>query len=196
MVESTGSPEVAIGGCRNCRQLFLITPDSQNCLLCGQAPTYVLPFPLGRAIAEAHGLEIHEAPLPPTDEEGIMPPPSTAPEELPEEEDVEPLPTDTIGRELILLEVISTFLDGGDIDQHYLSICFQDVGVDPETAATAVGRLQAVRDLIRDVRDQGRKASVTVTGPPPAGEEPEEGLPPPLTSEAAEEGDRTTVPSP
>jgi hypothetical protein len=155
-----------------------------------------LPFPLGRAIAEAHGLEIHEAPLPPTDEEGIMPPPSTAPEELPEEEDVEPLPTDTIGRELILLEVISTFLDGGDIDQHYLSICFQDVGVDPETAATAVGRLQAVRDLIRDVRDQGRKASVTVTGPPPAGEEPEEGLPPPLTSEAAEEGDRTTVPSP
>lgn len=121
----------AIGACLNCRSLFLVTFDTPNCILCGNPPAFTLPF------APARG-----EPVEPREEQPA-----------PAEEAPEPIPTGIVGSELILLEVISTFLDGGDIDQHYLSICFQDVGAHPEAAATAVGRLQAVRDLIRDLKE-------------------------------------------
>lgn len=46
MVEPIVSSQVAIGACLNCRQLFLITPDTETCYLCGRLPAYTLRFPL------------------------------------------------------------------------------------------------------------------------------------------------------
>lgn len=45
MVGSIVPAQVAIGACLNCRQLFLITPDSETCYLCGRLPAYRLAFP-------------------------------------------------------------------------------------------------------------------------------------------------------
>ena len=46
MGESIVASQVAIGACLNCRQLFLITPDTETCYLCGRLPAYTLRFPL------------------------------------------------------------------------------------------------------------------------------------------------------
>jgi hypothetical protein len=44
LVESIVPSQTGIGACLNCRQLFLITPDTPNCYLCGRPPAYTLWF--------------------------------------------------------------------------------------------------------------------------------------------------------
>jgi hypothetical protein len=52
LVESAVASQVAIGACLNCRQLFLITPDTPTCYLCGRPPAYGLAF--AAVVSSAH----------------------------------------------------------------------------------------------------------------------------------------------
>jgi len=45
LAEPIVTSQVAIGACLNCRQLFLITPDTETCYLCGRLPAYTIGFP-------------------------------------------------------------------------------------------------------------------------------------------------------
>ena len=44
MVQPNVTFKAAIGACLRCRQLFLITPDTPTCYLCGRAPDYITYF--------------------------------------------------------------------------------------------------------------------------------------------------------
>lgn len=44
MTQPTEVAQVAIGACLSCHQLFLVTPESAVCILCGRPPAYTLPF--------------------------------------------------------------------------------------------------------------------------------------------------------
>jgi hypothetical protein len=142
----------AIGACLNCRQLFLVTPATPNCILCGRPADLTLPFGVPEVVASAIGLDIHE----------------------PAPEAVEPLtfeePLDTGD----LFAMISVFLIGVPEGGDELRALLVQSGADPETAATAVGRLAAVRELIAQL------------------EQPHE----PAPTAPIEEEDRTTVLSP
>lgn len=70
MTQPGYAPAAAIGACLNCRQLFLITPDTPNCYLCGRAPAFTLPFAVAAPSA-------HPEPV-----EGPAPPPPAAPPTL------------------------------------------------------------------------------------------------------------------
>lgn len=186
----------AIGACLSCRSLFLVTFDTPNCILCGNPPTYTLSF------APAHpepveGPPIEEQPAEEsTDEEGIMPPPSTAPEEPPAAESVPLAQEEEAFSTVDLVTDIADYLVGEPVELEELNGHFQELGAHPEAAATAVGRLVAVRELIMQLTQpqepqpdaspellsalaQAPYAHPSVGSPPPSGEQ-----------------DRTTVPSP
>ena len=164
----------AIGACLECRQLFLVTPDSANCLLCGRRPDLTLPFAPVQQVAatpEPEPVFAPEEPAPPLD--------------LGE---IEPLD--------VLLEGISAYLEGAGITGDDVATWFLRMGADPEAAATAVGRLVAVRALITQLAQPQE--------PQPSA--PEELVSPlaaaaaaassPESPPAPPEQDRTTVPSP
>jgi hypothetical protein len=50
MTTPSAPSTVAIGACLSCRSLFLITPDTDRCLLCGRAPSHMLPFGLATPV--------------------------------------------------------------------------------------------------------------------------------------------------
>jgi len=164
----------AIGACLECRSLFLVTLDTPNCILCGRLPTYTLPF------APARG-----GPVEPREEQPT-----------PAEEGAHPLDKDKIQPFEVLLEGIDSYLSGISLTEDDLAGWFMRMGADPEAAATAVGRLVAVRELITQLRRAPEPAPTeapellsALAQAPYA--HPSVGSPSPQ-----EEGDRTTVPSP
>ena len=60
-------------------------------------------------------------------------------------------------------EDIGTYLGGGEISEDYLRDILVTAGADPEDAAAAVGRLQAVRDLLRELAELPVEVQVYVT---------------------------------
>ena len=186
----------AIGACLNCRSLFLVTLDTPNCILCGRLPTYTLPF------APARGGPVEPREEQPTpaedleDEEGIMAPPSTTPEESPEEEIPEALVFDEPLDTGDLIAMISMFLVGVPEGGDGLCALLIQSGADPEAAATAVGRLVAVRELITQLaqrQDPQPSAPDELVSPLAAAAA---AAPSPESPPAPPEQDRTTVPSP
>jgi hypothetical protein len=176
----------AIGACLNCRSLFLVTFDTPNCLTCGRPPELTLSFaPAHPEPVEAPGSlmtdteyldkvvgleplpakEEQPAPAELTDEEGVMPPPLTAPEEVLTQEPA-PLAQDSTVVAIEALPImIYGFLEGDVVvDAEKLKGEFEGAGADPETAATAVGRLVAVRDLIAQLAQSQEPAPVAPQG--------------------------------
>lgn len=70
MVESIVPSQVAIGACLHCRQLFLITPDTPTCYLCGRTPAYSLPFPAG--VSSAHPEPVEGPVIPPPEQPAML----------------------------------------------------------------------------------------------------------------------------
>jgi hypothetical protein len=64
LVESIVPPQVRIGACLKCRQLFLVTYDSPNCYLCGDPPAYTLPFTAAAPSAQPEPVEGPTTPPP------------------------------------------------------------------------------------------------------------------------------------
>jgi hypothetical protein len=116
----------AIGACLNCRSLFLVTFDTPRCILCGSVPTYTLAFSPAEQVAAT-----------PEPEPVFVPEPPAARLELGEEEPLD-----------VLLDGIASYLGDQGITQDDVATWLMRMGADPEAAATAVGRLAAVRDLI------------------------------------------------
>lgn len=164
----------AIGACLDCRQLFLVTPGSANCLTCGQPPGLILPFVTTRP-------EPVEAPV-----EQSVPA---------EEPALEYIPSTMDARD-ILLTNISTFLAGAAFTADDIVLDFIDMGADPEAAATAVGRLAAVRELITKLESAPRVTSAVLEEPAPAYAEPALVAPDAGAPPAQEDADRTNPDSP
>jgi hypothetical protein len=70
LVEPIIPPQVRIGACLRCRQLFLVTYDSPSCYLCGDPPAYTLPFTAAAPSAQPEPVE------------GLTPSPPAAPPTL------------------------------------------------------------------------------------------------------------------
>jgi len=164
----------AIGACVDCNAIWLVTPRSANCLTCGRPPGFTLPFSPAEQVAATPESEPVFAPEEPPDEEGPMPPPSCLPEELLAEEPAPPAQDEEAEEGSDLINAIAEYLEGGEPTPEWVLADLLGLGADPEAAATAVGRLAAVRELIAQLA------------------QPQE----PQPSAPEEEEDRTTVPSP
>lgn len=165
----------AIGACFPCRQLFLVTPETPNCILCGQPPAYTLPFshaprPLitreeALAHLEAIGHSREAA-------EGILGPeePAPAAQEAAEEEEEE-----EAGDLAVLLTGLEGYFADAGITDDDIATWLMRMGAQREAAATAVGRLTAVRELIRTLRAAEEPA--LVASAPPEAENPDSPAP-------------------
>lgn len=109
--------------------------------------------------------------------------PAAPPEPAPAEEALEFPREETVPVIEVLRVVIQAFLDGDPVVEDQLAGVFEDAGAEPEAAATAVGRLQAVRELIQELRGAGVPVTVGATAEEPPPEAPE----PPSTPESAPE---------
>lgn len=152
MAQPVPITEAAIGACMHCRVLFLATPETPNCLLCGRHPDYRLAF--SEAYVEA--IEEPEPPIeePPPPAPAVEEPAPAAEEEAPalavEEEEVEP--EEGLRAIFELATYSGDYLAGAPIGPEELNGHFQELGADPEAAATAVRRLTAVRELLEELR--------------------------------------------
>jgi len=173
MSQPAVTPEVAVGACLTCRAVFLVTPATPNCLLCGGPPAYILPF---------------SAPLPePAQEEILSPLAAAEPEEvLPEEE----------GQLIYDLHLaIERYLLEGLPEEQFVHLAFLSAGAEVEQATVAVGRLSAVRDLITQLRS-AREPAPPAPSPPPAPPEEPQSEPLPAAPPPPEQEEDRTNPGP
>ncbi len=69
MTQEAPAVDAALAVCRNCRNIFLWTTDSENCILCGNPPTWTIDFGASSASPQdgSVGADAEaEAPAPPT----------------------------------------------------------------------------------------------------------------------------------
>lgn len=168
--------DLAIVACETCDQLFLESPRRASCPGCG-GPAGLRFF---QFVGDADGLHLKDgvlptpsvgaplaAPLPVAAEP--EPAPAGPPLATPEEEEAA-TPGVSFGH------LAGAFIDGAGAWTGNLQDALVLCGVDPEAAATAVGRLTAVRDLIASLSEAGVDAKITVEAEPAAEPAPE---PPP-----------------
>jgi len=150
--EEAGPVTVQIGVCSVCHALFLISPERETSPCHGADPLAVLatvfigpdgvvtgewgfvPPGLERDITEEPAL----APAPPQE-------PPAAEEEEAEEKDL----TDDYE---VLLSGIGGYLADGGLTDDDVAGWLERMGAEPEAAATAVGRLSAVRELLQELQ--------------------------------------------
>lgn len=171
----TVAMELNIVSCQTCDTLFIESERRQTCPACGGLPV----GPYLQFVLDDGGLHLKDgaapaaAPAAPAEELAPEPeiPAAVAVEE--EEGEEEPRPADAI-MEAFGVGVVD-FLAGGAIDEGNLREVLSDMGAEPEAAAIAVGRLAAVRDLLRELAAAGVEAQVEVAAesPPAAAPEPE-----------------------
>lgn len=170
--EEAGPVTVQIGVCSTCHALFLISGERLTSPCHGADPLAVLAtlvvnedgrvsgeWGMGAPIGER---DITEEPAAPA-EEGIRTP-------AVEEEQQEEGPVETaldVARSTIGLYVALDEHDAGEV-RHAL----EAAGAEPEAVSTAVGRLQAVRDLLVQLRAP-REAAPVAPAPPEAESSPE-----------------------
>ena len=173
MNEAMDPTAPAIGACLNCRSLFLMLPETPNCLLCGRPPTYTLiltPVPLKPAEeAPDEPVEYHPSTAPPEE----LPPaadvaPSTAGEEAPE--DLEP-GEDSPFR--LMVQAIRRYLIEGEGELPLVRQAFLNAGARPEEALAAGSNLQAVGDLMSQLWERWESEPIAPMQPPPEGPDEE-----------------------
>jgi len=171
----TVAMELNIVSCQTCDALFIESERRQTCPSCGGPPV----GPYFQFVLDGAGLHLKDgaapaaAPAPPAEE--LAPEPeapaaeaSAAEAEAPAEEELEDMD--------VLLEAVKGYLGGADaleVDvREWLEV---QLGAEPEAAATAVGRLAAVRDLLRELAAAGVEAQVEVAAEETLAEAPEPG---------------------
>ncbi|KKN36995.1 hypothetical protein LCGC14_0768060 [marine sediment metagenome] len=187
MTQETETPtmDLNIVSCQTCDALFVESERRQTCPSCGGEPV----GPYFRFVLDADGLHRKDGAAP----AAAQPTPAEEPAE-----ELEPLPIvdDRQPEELagglgdqspaVMFPLTAmSYLQGGEGTEGDLRGLLADLGAEPEAAAAAVGRMVAVRDLLRDLAAAGVEAEVEVgvevtpaeaTEPVP---EPAEGEPPP-----------------
>jgi len=167
--------ELSIVSCETCDQLFLLSPRRQTCPGCGgSAGLTFFEF-----VGDASGLHLKNGVDPA--QLAAAPVDQRDPAGIPHEEGAEPpeespwVGQDTTSDTLRFAVDVGLFLRGDDITEDKLQRELLDLGADPESAATAVGRLVAVRNLVRELVDAALPVSVKVEAdsePEPAPAEP------------------------
>ncbi|KKM84097.1 hypothetical protein LCGC14_1302670 [marine sediment metagenome] len=159
--------------CQTCDAVFVASERRQTCPSCGGEPT----GPYLQFVLDAAGLHLKDggiptaAPAPPAEEPA---PEAEAPaaEAPAAEEPVE----ETDWLEVFVVGVTSYLQSGGGLgvtEDDLATVLLENLGAEPEDAAAAVGRLQAVRDLLRELTQLPVEAQVEVTvepGPEEGGE--------------------------
>lgn len=169
----TVAMDLNIVSCQTCDALFIESERRQTCPSCGGPPV----GPYFQFVLDGEGLRLKDgaapaaAPSPPAEE--LAPEPEPPPAEAPaeEEEAEEPRPADAIMEAFGVGAV--HFLCGGAMDEGNLRAVLDDMGAEPEAAQIAVGRLAAVRDLLRELAEAGVEAQVEVAVEETPGEPPE-----------------------
>ena len=146
---AAGPVTIQIGVCGVCHVLFMISPERQTSPCHGADPLAILAtltIDTDSKITGHWGAGAHV--IPPEAEE--EPAPAAAPpEEAPAEEAEEGAPAEELTDARDLRALIAMFLVGAPEDGSELRVAFVAAGAEPERAANAVGRLEAVREEIR-----------------------------------------------
>jgi hypothetical protein len=143
--------ELRIVACEGCDQLFLVSPRRGTCPTCGGGPgVEFFTFDAGPEGVQLRGGLAVEASAPP-------PPEPASPNGIPSA-DLAPVDQDAgdVDPQLLRLEEllpkVLIYLDGApDLEPNELRECLLGMGADPEAATTAVGRLEAVRNLLAEL---------------------------------------------
>jgi len=158
--EEAGPVTVQIGVCGSCHALFMLSPTRETSPCHGADPLAVLAT---LAVAEngdvagIWGQPPHQAALDITEE----PAPAAAPLEEPPAEDAGALRSEEeIDNLEVLLEGIGGYLADGGLTDDDVGGWFERMGAEREAASTAVGRLHAVRELIRTLREPAEPVPV------------------------------------
>ncbi len=193
--------DLAIVSCETCDQLFLCSPRRESCPTCGGG----VGLRFFEFQGDASGLHLKDGTLAALAAAPVAPPaeaPPAAPAAPAEREDRTPPSTlgDLPSSDVFPL-VLESYLRGGEATEDDLRKLLGDLGAEPEDAAAAVGRLVAVRDLLRDLAAAGVEPAASVDvqaapaeSPPPA-PEPAEGESPAAPEPDQAEGDQESGPS-
>ncbi len=177
----TAAMDLNIVSCQTCDALFIESERRQTCPRCGGPAV----GPYFEFVLDGGGLPLKDGAAPavvpaPPGEEPAPEPEAPAPEApAAEAEPVSGLETLTTGE--VFPVAVASFLESGAGTEEDLRGMLADLGAEPEAAAIAVGRLTAVRNLLRELAAAGveEKVVVEVEGagepvePPPS--EPESG---------------------
>jgi len=170
--EEAGPVSVQIAVCSVCHALFMLSVDRLTSPCHGADPLAVLAtLTIGSngQVAGEWGMgsdlaagEVVEEPAPA----------AAPPEEPPAEEEEEEGEEEEIDTLEALLEGIKGYLEGTVEFPEYVKGRFLEAGAEPEAAATAVGRLYAVRELLQSL-EPPREAVPVAPAPPDAESSPE-----------------------
>ncbi len=182
-VPAVETMELRIVACTGCDQLFLVSPRRENCPTCGSGDVVeFFTFDAGpEGVQLRGGLAVEAlAPRPPesASSNGIPSGDLATVDRVPAA-DEEPVAT--------FAASVALFLEGEradlPVELDELREQLLALGADPEAATTAVGRLEAVRNLLAELT---RAAEPETVSPAPAGE-PDDVPETPTTPEAAPE---------
>lgn len=157
MAQETETPamELAMASCASCDLMFMASERRQTCPTCGgEAVGPYFEFVLDESgLHQKNGAapDVLPLPAPLSEEEEEAPPVPAAPaeEEGPAEE------PETVASEELFPVAAADFLEGGEVTAEDLKGILMDLGAESEAARTAVGRLLAVRDLMRELAGAG-----------------------------------------
>ena len=173
MNEAMDPTAPVIGACLNCRSLFLVLPETPNCLLCGRPPTYTLiltPVPLKPAEeAPDEPVEYHPSTAPPEE----LPPAVGEQSPAAGEEAPGNLMLNVPTPILALFRGITEFMEGAVEDSKPVYLLFRDAGATPSEALNAGSQLRSVRDLTAALWERGHAEPTAPMQPQPEGPDEE-----------------------
>lgn len=173
--ETTGPITVQFAACSVCDALFLMSGRRETSPCHGADPVLVAATLVIQPDGDIAGAWGPGAPIgePFITDSAESPP--VAPDETPAAEAQEPAARETIPPMEVLRVGIQAFLDADPAVEDQLAGVFLDAGAEPEDAAAAVGRLEAVRTLIQKLSEPKEAVAAAVTAeetPPAAPEQP------------------------
>jgi len=170
--EEAGPVIVQIAVCSVCHALFMLSGDRETSPCCGADPLAVLATLTLGSDAHVTGEWGMGADVLPTAAEEEPAPAPAPPEEPPAEEEVVEAPEEEVDNVEVFLEGVKGYLSGAGVTGDDLHTWLARMGAEPEAAATAVGRLEAVRELLESL-EPPREAASVAPAPPEAESSPE-----------------------
>jgi hypothetical protein len=193
----TGPIEVALATCSSCDNVFLMSGRRETSPCCGADLGVVLATLTIQPDGEISAFWGFRKPETAVDVEGGPAPPAEEPPSPPAGNGEEDEEEEEVTEQESVLVACSSYLHDAGVTELELRTAFIDAGAEREAAASAVGRLNAVRNLLRALREASGPWASTLAERLGAGSpEPEPPRGPAPVAPAPSEDEKTPATSP